>query len=235
MSRRWPCRTAETFTPGDPFDRDDPPRAPRVQDAARAGQRDTSTRATTKARRFSPVAPKSPEGLDKGYFVRPTVFSNVSAKHDHRPGGDLRTGAVDRARFDSEEDAIQIANDTVYGLAGGVWSGDKEHAEQVARRLRSGQVEVNGGGLQVLWPPSAATSSRATAASSASTAWRSTWRSRRSSAERVDTDRFDDGGADTALGTFGLSSIRAPKRTGCGLLEFINCGDGPRWPKRSKW
>jgi acyl-CoA reductase-like NAD-dependent aldehyde dehydrogenase len=54
--------------------------------------------------------------------------------------------------YDSEEEAVEIANDTVYGLAGGVWAGDKEHAEQVARRLRSGQVEVNGGGFNPLAP-----------------------------------------------------------------------------------
>ena len=47
--------------------------------------------------------------------------------------------------YDDEEDAVRIANGVVYGLAGGVWSGDAAHAEQVARRLRTGQVEVNGG------------------------------------------------------------------------------------------
>ena len=52
--------------------------------------------------------------------------------------------------YDTEEEAIEIANDTVYGLAGGVWSGDKEHAERVARRLRTGQVDVNGGGFNPL-------------------------------------------------------------------------------------
>jgi acyl-CoA reductase-like NAD-dependent aldehyde dehydrogenase len=47
--------------------------------------------------------------------------------------------------YDDEDDAVRIANGVVYGLAGGVWSGDKAHAEAVARRLRTGQVEVNGG------------------------------------------------------------------------------------------
>jgi aldehyde dehydrogenase (NAD+) len=53
---------------------------------------------------------------------------------------------------DSEEDAVKIANDTIYGLAGGVWSGDKDHAVAVARRMRTGQVDVNGGGFNVLAP-----------------------------------------------------------------------------------
>ena len=54
--------------------------------------------------------------------------------------------------YDTEEEAIAIANDTDYGLAGGVWAGDKDHAEAVARRLRTGQVVVNGGGFNPLAP-----------------------------------------------------------------------------------
>ena len=54
--------------------------------------------------------------------------------------------------YDTEEEAIAIANDTVYGLAGGVWSGDPERAKQVARQLRTGQVEVNGGAFNPLAP-----------------------------------------------------------------------------------
>ena len=54
--------------------------------------------------------------------------------------------------YDSEEEAIEIANDTVYGLAGGVWSGDPERAKRVARRIRAGQVEVNGGAFNVMAP-----------------------------------------------------------------------------------
>jgi acyl-CoA reductase-like NAD-dependent aldehyde dehydrogenase len=47
--------------------------------------------------------------------------------------------------YDTEEDAVRIANDTEYGLAGGVWSADPDRALRVARRLRTGQVEINGG------------------------------------------------------------------------------------------
>jgi acyl-CoA reductase-like NAD-dependent aldehyde dehydrogenase len=54
--------------------------------------------------------------------------------------------------YDTEEEAIRIANDTVYGLAGGVWAGDKAHAESVARQVRAGQVEVNGGGFNAAAP-----------------------------------------------------------------------------------
>ena len=54
--------------------------------------------------------------------------------------------------YDTEEEAITIANDTIYGLAGGVWSGDTERAMKVARRLRTGQVDINGGRFNPLAP-----------------------------------------------------------------------------------
>ena len=54
--------------------------------------------------------------------------------------------------YDDEDDAIRIANDSMYGLAGGVWSGDPERAERVARRIRTGQVEINGAAFNPLAP-----------------------------------------------------------------------------------
>jgi acyl-CoA reductase-like NAD-dependent aldehyde dehydrogenase len=88
---------------------------------------------------------------DKGYFVEPTVFSNVSS--DMTIAQEEIFGPVlSIIPYDDEEDAIRIANDTVYGLAGGVWSGDPERAKRVARRLRTGQVEVNGGGFNLMAP-----------------------------------------------------------------------------------
>jgi len=54
--------------------------------------------------------------------------------------------------YDTEDEAIRIANDTIYGLAGGVWSGDPQRAERVARKLRAGQIEVNGGAFNAMAP-----------------------------------------------------------------------------------
>jgi acyl-CoA reductase-like NAD-dependent aldehyde dehydrogenase len=85
-----------------------------------------------------------PEGLEKGYFVRPTVFSEVTS--DMTIAQEEIFGPVlSILPYDTEEEAVRIANDTVYGLAGAVWSADPAHAEAVARRLRTGQVDINGG------------------------------------------------------------------------------------------
>jgi aldehyde dehydrogenase (NAD+) len=88
--------------------------------------------------------PGKPEGLDQGYFVKPTVFSAVS--NDMTIAQEEIFGPVlSIIPYDSEEDAVSIANDSNYGLSGGVWSADAERAKKVARRIRTGQIEVNGG------------------------------------------------------------------------------------------
>ena len=92
-----------------------------------------------------------PDGLDRGYFVRPTVFSDVTP--DMTIAQEEIFGPVLAIMpYDTEDEAIEIANGTVYGLAGGVWSADPAHAEQVARRLRTGQVDINGGMFNPLAP-----------------------------------------------------------------------------------
>jgi len=88
--------------------------------------------------------PGAPEGLERGYYVRPTVFSGVTP--DMTIAQEEIFGPVlSILPYDDEENAVEIANGVVYGLAGGVWSADPARAEAVARRLRTGQVEVNGG------------------------------------------------------------------------------------------
>jgi len=85
-----------------------------------------------------------PEGLEKGYFVQPTIFSEVTT--DMTIAQEEIFGPVlSILPYDTEEEAIRIANDTIYGLAGAVWAADPAHAERVARQLRTGQVDVNGG------------------------------------------------------------------------------------------
>lgn len=85
-----------------------------------------------------------PEGLTRGYFVRPTVFANVDNQMTIAQE-EIFGPVLAIIPYEDEDDAVRIANDTVYGLSGGVWSGDAERAKRVARRLRTGQVEINGG------------------------------------------------------------------------------------------
>jgi acyl-CoA reductase-like NAD-dependent aldehyde dehydrogenase len=92
-----------------------------------------------------------PEGLDTGYFVRPTVFADVDNSMTIAQE-EIFGPVLCIIPYDSEDDAVRIANDTIYGLAGGVSSGDRDRAERVARRLRTGQVEVNGGGFNLEAP-----------------------------------------------------------------------------------
>jgi aldehyde dehydrogenase (NAD+) len=94
---------------------------------------------------------EKPEGLEKGFFVRPTVFANVNNKMTIAQE-EIFGPVLSIIPYEDEDDAVRIANDTVYGLAGGVWSGDEARAKRVARRLRTGQVEINGGGFNPLVP-----------------------------------------------------------------------------------
>jgi aldehyde dehydrogenase (NAD+) len=85
-----------------------------------------------------------PEGLNAGYFVAPTVFSSV-APESVIAQEEIFGPVLVIIPYDSEDDAIAIANGTPYGLSGAVWSADPERAERVAKRLRTGQVKINGG------------------------------------------------------------------------------------------
>ena len=89
-----------------------------------------------------------PEGLDKGYFVKPTVFADVN--NDMEVARTEIFGPVlSVIPFETEEEAIKIANDTAYGLTNYIQTQDSEKVQRVARKLRSGMVDVNGAGIAV--------------------------------------------------------------------------------------
>jgi len=92
-----------------------------------------------------------PAALTKGYFVEPTVFADVKSKMTIAQE-EIFGPVLSILPYDSEAEAVEIANDTIYGLAGGVWSGDPERAMRVARKMRTGQVDVNGGKYNPLAP-----------------------------------------------------------------------------------
>jgi aldehyde dehydrogenase (NAD+) len=88
--------------------------------------------------------PERPEGFEEGYYVRPTVFSDV--RNDMTIAQEEIFGPVlSIIAYDDEDEAARIANDSPYGLSGGVWAADAERAQAFARRVRTGQIEVNGG------------------------------------------------------------------------------------------
>ncbi len=89
-----------------------------------------------------------PDGLDKGYFVKPTVFADVN--NDMEVARTEIFGPVlSVIPFETEEDAIKIANDTTYGLTNYIQTQDSQKVQRVARKLRSGMVDVNGAGIAV--------------------------------------------------------------------------------------
>jgi aldehyde dehydrogenase (NAD+) len=92
-----------------------------------------------------------PDGLDTGYYVKPTVFSNVN--NDMTIAREEIFGPVlSIIPYDDDDEAIRIANDTPYGLSGYVSSGDLDRARRVASRMRTGMVHINGADLEALAP-----------------------------------------------------------------------------------
>src|SRR5258706_8000263 len=95
---------------------------------------------------------EAPEGVAPGgYFVKPTVFGKVNPKSTI--GQEEIFGPVlSIITYKDEDDAVRIANDTIYGLAGGVWSKDEARAQRVARSMRAGQIDINGGPFNINAP-----------------------------------------------------------------------------------
>jgi acyl-CoA reductase-like NAD-dependent aldehyde dehydrogenase len=92
--------------------------------------------------------PEPPAHLPRGYFVKPTVFADVRSEMTIARE-EIFGPVLCILPYRSEEEAVEIANDTVYGLSGSVWSGDVEKARQVAKRIRSGQVFINGADFDI--------------------------------------------------------------------------------------
>lgn len=137
------------LTLGDPFDKNT-----RLGPLASAGQRDSvlgfieqgkTEGATLVAGGGRPVAPA------KGFYVEPTIFANVDNKMAIAQE-EVFGPVLVIIPYDTEADAVAIANDSPYGLAGGVWAGTPERALGVAKQLRTGQVDINGGRFNVLAP-----------------------------------------------------------------------------------
>jgi acyl-CoA reductase-like NAD-dependent aldehyde dehydrogenase len=141
---------AEATRVGDPFD-EQSALGPLVSDAQRERVREYIRKGVEEGAKLVAGGEEPPEDQPSGYFVRPTVFSDV--RPDMTIAREEIFGPVLAIiPYDSEDEAAEIANDSVYGLAGGVWSDDPEHAKQFARRIRTGQVEINGATFNPLAP-----------------------------------------------------------------------------------
>ena len=137
------------LTLGDPFDKNT-----RLGPLASAGQRDSVLEFIEQGKKEGATLVAGggrPAEPAKGFYVEPTIFANV----DNKMGiaqEEIFGPVLVIIPYDTEADAVAIANDSPYGLAGGVWAGTPERALAVAKQLRTGQVDINGGRFNVLAP-----------------------------------------------------------------------------------
>jgi acyl-CoA reductase-like NAD-dependent aldehyde dehydrogenase len=143
-------QAAESFTPGDPFE-DTTRLGPLVSETQRERVRGYIEKGEAEGAKLLTGGTAAPEGLDKGFFVRPTVFSEVTPEMTIAQE-EIFGPVLAIQPYDGEDDAVRIANDTAYGLAGGVWSADQDRAIGVAKKIRTGQIEINGGAFNPLAP-----------------------------------------------------------------------------------
>jgi acyl-CoA reductase-like NAD-dependent aldehyde dehydrogenase len=124
---------------------------PLVSEAQRERVREYIRKGREEGAKLVAGGEEPPEGAERGYFVQPTVFSEVTPEMTIAQE-EIFGPVLVIMPYEDEDDAVRIANDTIYGLAGGVWSGSQERAQQVARRLRTGQIEINGAAFNPLAP-----------------------------------------------------------------------------------
>ena len=141
---------ASAYTPGDPLD-EQTRLGPLISAAQRERVRSYIQQGIAEHADLLTGGAEPPDGLSTGFFVRPTIFGRVTpnmtiAKEE------IFGPVLSVMTYKSEDDAVRIANDTSYGLAAAVWSGDSKRALRVARRLKTGQVDVNGGVFNPLAP-----------------------------------------------------------------------------------
>jgi aldehyde dehydrogenase (NAD+) len=143
-------QNAERYEPADPQ-----LEATRLGPLASAAQHDRVLsyleKGLSEGARLATGGPQQPDGLPVGYYVRPTVFADVMPQMVIARE-EIFGPVLCVLPYETEQDAIDIANGTPYGLAAAVWSADQDQAVAVARQLRAGQVEINGGAFNAVAP-----------------------------------------------------------------------------------
>jgi aldehyde dehydrogenase (NAD+) len=137
------------LTLGDPFDKNS-----RLGPLASAGQRESVLGFIEQGKQEGATLVAGggrPSHLQKGFYVEPTIFANVSNRMTIAQE-EIFGPVLSIIPYDTDADAVAIANDSPYGLAGGVWGATPERATAVAKQLRTGQVDVNGGRFNALAP-----------------------------------------------------------------------------------
>ena len=124
---------------------------PLVSEAQQNRVRDYINKGVNEGARLLIGGTEQPEGLPQGHYVQPTIFSDVTNSMTIAQE-EIFGPVLSIIPYDTEEEAIAIANDSLYGLSGGVWAGTNEKAFEVARKIRTGQVEINGGNFNIFAP-----------------------------------------------------------------------------------
>jgi acyl-CoA reductase-like NAD-dependent aldehyde dehydrogenase len=141
---------AESLVIGDAFD-DETFIGPLVDAEQQRSVREYIRKGISEGATLVTGGPEPVDGLGKGFYVKPTIFADVTAKMTIARE-EIFGPVLCIIPYKTEAEAIQIANDSIYGLSGSVWSADPERAKQVARQIRTGQVFINGAGFDVHAP-----------------------------------------------------------------------------------
>jgi aldehyde dehydrogenase (NAD+) len=141
---------AEKAKPGDPFE-EGTRLGPLVSEAQRERVRGYIDKGQEEGAKLLTGGTEPPEGVESGYFVRPTVFSEVKPEMTIAQE-EIFGPVLSILPYEDEDEAAEIADSTIYGLDGGVWSADPERAKAFAKRMRTGQVQINGATFNPIAP-----------------------------------------------------------------------------------
>jgi acyl-CoA reductase-like NAD-dependent aldehyde dehydrogenase len=147
---RLAVEAAQGFVLGDPLSADTK-LGPLISDVQRERVRSYIRKGIAEGAELLLGGAEAPAQFASGFYVQPTVFGQVSSDMTIAQE-EIFGPVISILTYTDDDDAVRIANDTIYGLAGAVWSQDEARAQRVARRMRSGRIDINGGAFNILAP-----------------------------------------------------------------------------------